>query len=101
MKTIANIKNICKFTALVSFTIGTILVILFAMNKAQDSLIIIGFYYIFIAVMLNSILLFCVFISVLYFSQHRQELLAHCGLVLLNIPVALGYFFLVLNLSGL
>ena len=100
MEIVSKIKNTCKFTALVSFTIGTILVALFAISRSHDAIIIIGFYYIGIAGILNLVLFVSVFLSAFYFWEDRADLFAHCGLLLLNIPIALAYFFLVHNLAS-
>ena len=101
MDNIYKIKNTCRFIALASFTFGTILVLLFAFFRSHHSIIIVGIYYICAAVLLNLILFVSVFISALYFWQYRLELFAHGALLLINIPVAIGYFFLVLKLAGL
>ncbi len=101
MTTVNNIKNTGKLTALISFVIGTFFLLFFVIFKTYDSIVIIGMYYIAIAFIVNSIVFLSVFISGLYFWDRRLELFATCGILLLNIPIAIGYFFLVLNLSSL
>lgn len=101
METINNIKNTCKVTAFLSFTVGTILVILFAMNGTYGPIVMAGIYYIYIAFIINLILFIFVLLSAFYFWQFRWDLFKHCGLLLLNIPIAIIYFLIVLKLIGI
>lgn len=99
--TATQIKNTAKLTALVSFIIGTFLVLLFALFRTCDTLIVIGIYYVAIAIAVNLIVFVSVLISVLYFWNLRHQLFITCGVLLLNIPIAIAYFFIVIYLSDL
>ncbi|WP_299111754.1 hypothetical protein [uncultured Winogradskyella sp.] len=101
MKVIQNIKNTCKITALVSFIIGTILVILFAITRTYTPIVTIGIFYVYIAVIINLLIFISVLLSAFYFWKYRLELFYHCGLLLMNIPIAIAYFIIVLKLIGL
>lgn len=95
---IQRIKNVCKGSALLSFIIGTILLAIFLITQKFDSIVTIGIYFVVIALWYNLVVFIITLISAMYYWQNRIELLGHCGLLLLNIPIAIGYFFIVLNL---
>ena len=99
--TVTNIKNTAKLTALASFVIGTFLVLFFALFRTYDAIIVIGIYYVGIAIVANLIVFISVFISALYFWNQRHKLFIACGTLLLNIPIVIAYFFIVIYLSDL
>lgn len=101
MKIINKITNTCRVTAFLSFIIGTILLILFTMTRTFSPIITIGILYIYVAFIINLILFVFVFLSAFYFWQYRLELFRHCGLLVLNIPIAIVYFFIVLKFASL
>lgn len=91
------IKNTCKTSALVSFAIGTIILILFMITREIDPFAYIGIWYLYVAFAINAMLFFLVILSALFLWKNSIELLGHAMLLTLNIPVAIGYFFIVLN----
>ena len=95
---IQRIKNLCKGSSLLSFIIGTILLLLFLITRKFNAVITVGIYYVVIAFLYNLIIFVITLILAVYYWQNRNELLGHCGLLLLNLPIAIGYFFIVLNL---
>lgn len=98
MSAVLKIKNTCKLSFLTSFCIGSMLLILFALTKDFEPFAIMGIYYLYIAFAVNLILFIGVVISALYFWDNRLELFGHAMLLTLNIPIAIGYFFIVLAL---
>ena len=98
MTIINNIKNIGKLTTLTSFILGTILLILFVLFKTNYNIVEIGIYYVVIAFIVNIFVFVGILISGLYFWNHRLQLFATCGLLLVNLPIAFGYFLLTLYL---
>jgi len=101
MTIVNNIKNIGRLIALTSFALGTILLILFFLFKTNYPIVMIGIYYVAIALIVNTIIFVSTLISGIYFWNHRLQLFATCGILLANIPIAFGNFLLTLYLSGL
>ena len=97
MKTIYNITNTGKLIALISFLLGTYLLVSFLLFPKVDSIVIIGLYYVGYATIINVILFVFLIIVVFIYWDYRVNILKTCGLLLLNIPIAIGYFFIVLN----
>lgn len=93
-----DLSNFGKIVALLSFLIGSILLILYIYFKSQQ-LITIGIYYIIIAFWINIILLVVLIIASIINSFHRKNLLKTCGIVLLNIPIAILYFYLLIQIT--
>jgi uncharacterized membrane protein len=97
-RVIQRIKNVCKGSALLSFIIGTILLAIFLITQKFDSIVTIGIYFVIIAFWYNLLIFIITLLTAIYYWQNRIELLGHCGLLLLNLPIAIGYFFIVLSL---
>ena len=62
-----------------------------------DPFVFIGIQYIYVAFAINVLLFFSVILAALVLWKKRIELIGHAMLLTLNIPVAIGYFFIVLN----
>ena len=101
MKTVYNIINTSKLIALISFALGTCLLLSFLLFPKIDSIIVIGLYYVGIATLINAILFLILIITAIAFWDYRIEVIKTCGLLLLNIPIAIGYFFMVINFIDL
>ena len=86
-----------KIIALISFVIGTCLFSLFLYFDQSETIGMIGFYFVVIALITNSILFFILFISSAIYENYRLELLKTCGIMLLNIPIAILYVHLIVN----
>lgn len=97
MKTVYNIINTGKLIALISFALGTCLLLSFLLFPKIDSIIIIGLYYVGIAALINAILFLFLILTAFVYWDYRIKLFKTCGLMLLNIPIAIGYFFMVIN----
>lgn len=85
-----------KITAILSFFIGTILLCLFLYFK-YNNMIQIGIYYVIIAFIINSILVITNGIAIIIDRKNRFEFIKTTGMMLLNIPIAIGYFYLVIH----
>ncbi|WP_339837545.1 hypothetical protein [uncultured Flavobacterium sp.] len=85
-----------NYIPILSFTIGTILLSLYAITKI-NMLPIIGLFYVYLALFIN----FCYLIAmiILHFIEKRnnQETLIRIGIALCNIPITLFYMYLVFN----
>ncbi|MDO6598270.1 hypothetical protein Q4512_15205 [Oceanihabitans sp. 2_MG-2023] len=91
-----NIILTSKITAATSFIIGTVLLAVYLYFDNLKNLEQIGFGFILIAFWINLILLVILIISAFVKPKFRIEILKTCAILLLNIPIAIGYFFLVL-----
>jgi len=96
------LKNTAKLTALISFIMGTLILVtyvLFHSSKYNTDIIQIGISYVSIAIVINTIIFIITCSSALYYWNNRLELFASSGLLLLNIPIAFAYFFIVLSMN--
>ncbi len=76
-----------------SFLIGTSLFLAFCFTKS-DILLPIGLFYTVTAVFINSITLLILFISFITAKEKDFALARTAGLMLLNIPIAITYFWM-------
>lgn len=92
-------KTICRYCTFISFGIGT-LIFLFFLLSGEDGLIILGLYFTLFAAGINTLLFLfnscCAFFTEKYWKQY----LINSGLLLLNIPIAILYLYIVLEKSG-
>ncbi|MHA7059986.1 hypothetical protein ACWGOQ_0022355 [Aquimarina sp. M1] len=79
-----------------SFLLGTLLLLLHLII-AWDTLIIVGLFYVLIAIVLNSITFIGLLVNTVINLHHNKENLTTVSIFLLNIPIAIGYFFIVIN----
>jgi hypothetical protein len=94
-----NLIPIAQITSLVSFILGTILLILYIYLARADDLISVGIIYLITTFIINSILLIILLVAATINSNLRIELIKTCGIMLLNIPIAYGYFWIVISLN--
>ena len=92
-----NINIIGQVVALLSFVIGTILLAVFL--YFGENVMGIGFAFATVVVLLiiNIVLFTVVLGSTLLNSHRRKEGWTTCGLMLLNIPITIGYFYIVIT----
>lgn len=83
--------------ALLSFVIGTILFSSFLYLGESKISVIFGIKFVIAAFLINTILLLANLIIALLNSENRFEHLKTCGLILLNIPMALLYFRIIIS----
>lgn len=77
-------------TALASFILGTILLVL-ACNTNQGTLLHIGFNYVIVTALFNACVLFAIIISVFINDNYQWKALFTIVTMLLNIPVVFIY----------
>jgi lipid-A-disaccharide synthase-like uncharacterized protein len=90
METNNRIRNILKlplWTAGISFALGTILLLLYLINK-EDYVMVLGFIYIAGAFIVNLVVLFVLLILSNILAEYRRQILEATAVMLLNIPVA-------------
>jgi hypothetical protein len=79
-----------------SLGIGTIILLLH-LTMREEIITVLGFFYILVATLINGIAL-VVFVTLSYvYRQHQQEILLRASILLLNIPIAIGYAYLALS----
>lgn len=89
--------DISKITTGISFIIGTLILVLFLFNKQHENLIMVGFYYTIIAFTINSFIFLILLSKLIIGSENNTDLLKALGIILLNLPIAFGYFFIVIE----
>lgn len=88
-----------KYTAIISLVLGTIILIHFAITLDKDD-IEIGIYYISIAFCLNATILISLFLMAIW-HQNYKAILNAITWILINIPIALIYFFIAIYFDSL
>lgn len=96
-----NINITGKITSVLSFVIGTMLLSFYLYFKGEIVSMEMGIGFIVMAVMVNLIVFSVVLGSTILNKEHRTEGLKTCGLMLLNIPIAIGYFLLILHMESI
>ncbi len=91
-----DIKTICQYCAIISFSIGTLIFFFYLTNKA-DKTILTGLYYTFIATLINMILFIFNILCSLFSSKYWKNYLINSGVLLINAPIALFYFYVVIE----
>ena len=87
-----SLNDIGKWIAIFSFIIGTILLLCFYFFD-NDNIFLIGYLYILFAIIVNLIILIFLVIN-----NSKGKNLKTIGLILLNIPIAYFYFYIVIFL---
>ena len=94
-----SISNVGRTVAIISFIIGTILFSFFLYFGETFIPTMVGLKFIIVAIVLNSILLASNFLTLLINETDRYENLKTCGIILLNIPIAILYFYIIISFS--
>lgn len=97
MKILNTITNTAKLIAILSFTLGTCLLVSFLMFPKENALTMAGLYYVGYVSLINIILFLVLIITAFVYWDYRILVFKTCGLLLFNIPIAIGYFFIVIN----
>ncbi|WP_452597154.1 hypothetical protein [Pontimicrobium sp. MEBiC01747] len=82
--------------ALLFFTIGTLLLILHFIFNTSNFIIWLGYMYVLLAIVINSILLIILIVA-LFIDKEKLETLKSIGVLSLNIPIAFVYFQMVID----
>ena len=103
-RSIANAKkpmnsliNTSKAIAILSFLIGTILFATQLYFITSYRLIYFGIIFIMVTAIINTISILTLIFSMLGYTSQRLELLKTCGIVLVNIPIAILYFYILIK----
>ncbi len=91
-----NYSQIAKRTALVSFGIGTFILLSYLIFQ-QEALQALGFIYLILISIYNLILLLVLLIRMILYKEGQFEIFKSILLMLLNIPVAYLYIYIGLN----
>ena len=96
---------VVKYTFISSLSFGTLLMIIFLVNKytpidiAEDVIIYSGLVFILGAIIINLIVLLVLIITWFKVKENDIQFPKHGLLLLANIPIACGYFYLLISLS--
>lgn len=82
---------------IISFTLGTLLLILLALTRL-DSLLYYGFLYVSIAILVNTIYSIYLLIALYQDKISKEETVARLGITMLNIPITILYIYIVFNI---
>ncbi len=80
----------------ISFLGGTILLATYLMNPKSENYISIGLSYLILSFLVNSIVFIGLAIASFIYKQYQTIILARATLLLVNVPVAIIYFFIVI-----
>lgn len=94
-----NLILFVKIVALLSFLIGTVLLAIYLYFDYLNAISMFGFYFVIIAFIANAILLIVNIIAIIIDSNYRTELIKACAFMLLNIPIAILYFYIVISIE--
>ena len=94
-----DLKIICQYCAIFSFSIGTLIFLLYLLSR-NDGVIILGLYYTFFAIALNATLFTINAICVVFSNKYRKNYILNSGILLINVPIASLYFYLTLEIAG-
>jgi hypothetical protein len=89
-----------KITAILSFVIGTILLAFYLYFGESFIPITLGLGFVAVALIINTVLFIACLGSAIIYHRNRIELLKTCGLMLLNIPISIGYFYMVITFNS-
>lgn len=89
-----NIKLTIK-TAILFFSIGTLLLLIQMRVREISTITIVGLYYVVGSVMINLILVVLLIIE-LIFKENKISTLKSIGILTINIPITILYYFLVI-----
>lgn len=92
-----NLITTSKIIAILSFIIGTILFVLQLYFGRSVNLISTGILFIVIAAIINAISFIALIIALFNYYNLRLEIFKTIGIVLVNIPVTILYFLLLLD----
>lgn len=81
--------------ALIFFIIGTFLFLINAFTKEYQPIVMLGFLFVVFAIIFNSIVI-CILLVDLIRKDRLESFFAIC-IILANIPVAAGYFYVIME----
>lgn len=91
--------QVSKIVTHISFILGTILFALFLYLGETYISIMLGFKFVITAVLINAIFFLCNLILAIFKNENNLEHLKTCGIILLNVPIAITYFYVIIHLT--
>lgn len=85
------------YLALLSFGIGTLLFVLHLVFPFEEGILILGFFYVLFAILINSLSLLNLCYLFITEPEHRETNAIRILILLANIPIALLYFYIVVH----
>ena len=86
--------HIAKLSTLISFSIGTVLFLTYIVTNFEG-LLTIGLLYLITAILVNLLLFITIVLRVIIIKEDRIEILKNLFLMLINIPIAYLYAYIV------
>ncbi len=98
LQSLKPVNSFAHWNTLVSFSIGTVLLLIYLLFK-ESSLIEIGIAYLIVAVVWNCLIFILIIIAAIGQKTALKETIVTIGVLVLNIPIAFGYFLIVVELT--
>lgn len=95
-ETVKILKIIPQFIAILSFAIGTALLLLYFIGNDNSYYSEMGAYFVLSAIMLNSLLFFGLIITSYFYKEYQLEIIKKSFLLLFNIPIAIAYLIIII-----
>lgn len=92
MNSLKSSRTITKFF----FIVGTILFIIQIITQSINGITLLGLYYVVASIIINSIIVLILLIKLIQ-KEKRTETIKSIGIILINAPIALFYYFIVMN----
>lgn len=81
-----------------TFAVGTLLFLLYYVFPNKTELIMTGIFYILFALLLNGMMLLYLLYQLIILPKKRENITIKILILLSNIPIAILYFYLIINL---
>jgi len=85
----------------ITFGIGTLILVLALVSSGCDAILIIGSFYTLIALIINAVAFVLLMILSFAFTSHSNVIRLNTLLLLINIPVAILYIFIIISVINL
>lgn len=92
-----NLNHTGQVVALLSFVIGTLFLAFYLYFGENYIPLGLALAFIIIAFIVNSVLLVAIIGTTLFRKTHKKEALITCVLMVLNIPIAILYFYMIVT----
>ena len=94
---LSKVDNAARLMAFISFTLGTLIFLMFSVTGKEDYLTY-GLYYVGFAIIVNLGMLFLLLVKIITDKERRLIRFKSMGILLVNIPIAIAYFYMVIHL---
>lgn len=88
---IYNLLKAAKVTAILSFLGGTFLLMAYFYNAGSMAILNLGVYYALLAILINRILVFTLYITLVHSKVKQKKILRSLILMIVNVPIGLCY----------